>query len=78
MGFMVLTSWWRGDDVQSADTLQSRYSSFEFQNEYMSEEGDRGKYFKEGLPALADNPIFGVGLNNWSYWISNKYSTKRR
>ncbi|MES9884953.1 MAG: O-antigen ligase family protein [Sedimenticola sp.] len=62
--------------VKSWDSLNSRYASFEFENEYMSEEGDRGSYFRKGIPALEDNPIFGVGLNNWSYWISNRYAEK--
>ncbi|MES9901151.1 MAG: O-antigen ligase family protein [Sedimenticola sp.] len=62
--------------VKSWDSLNSRYASFEFENEYMTEEGDRGSYFRKGMPALEDNPIFGVGLNNWSYWISNRYAEK--
>lgn len=56
------------------DSLSSRYESFEFENEYMSQEGDRGSYFRQGWPALEDNPLFGIGLNNWSYWISNRYA----
>ena len=55
------------------DTLSSRYVHFEFTNEYLSEQGDRGSYFRKGWPALKDNPVFGIGLNNWSYWISNRY-----
>ena len=55
------------------DSLSSRYVHFEFENEYLSEQGDRGSYFRKGWPALKDNPLFGVGLNNWSYWISNRY-----
>jgi len=60
--------------VKAWDSLTSRFSTFEFENEYMSEEGDRGSYFRKGLPAIYDNPVFGIGLNNWSYWISNKYA----
>ena len=55
------------------DSLSSRYVNFEFENEYLSEQGDRGSYFRKGWPALKDNPFFGIGLNNWSYWISNRY-----
>lgn len=62
--FMVIKSW---------DTLYSRFAGFDLQNEYLAERGDRGNYFRQGMPALADNPVFGIGLNNWSYWISNRY-----
>lgn len=62
--FMAYKSW---------DSLSSRFVSFEFEKEYLSDEGDRGSYFRKGMPALADNPIFGIGLNNWSYWITNRY-----
>ncbi len=55
------------------DSLSSRFVYFEFENEYLTEKGDRGSYFRQGMPALEDDPLFGVGLNNWSYWISNRY-----
>lgn len=60
--------------AKSWDSLASRFINFEFENEYLSDQGDRGSYFRKGLPALYENPIFGIGLNNWSYWISNKYA----
>ncbi|MDH3464314.1 MAG: O-antigen ligase family protein [Gammaproteobacteria bacterium] len=62
--------------VKSWDTVLTRFASFDFQQEYTTEQGDRGSYFRKGLPALNDNPVFGVGLNNWSYWISNRYAAK--
>lgn len=65
--FMVIKSW---------DTLSSRFQGTSIENEYLTESGDRGSYFRQGWPALADNPIFGVGLNNWSYWISNRYGNE--
>jgi O-antigen ligase len=61
---------------RSWDSLSSRFVGFEIENEYLSEEGDRGSYFRKGMPALADNPVFGVGLNNWSYWITNRYGAE--
>jgi O-antigen ligase len=58
------------------DTLSSRYEIFDFEDQILTEEGGggRGSYFRKGWPALADNPVFGVGLNNWSYWLSNRYA----
>lgn len=63
-----------GMAVKSWDSLSSRFSNFDFENEYLSERGDRGSYFHKGMPAVYENPVFGFGLNNWSYWISNKYA----
>lgn len=60
--------------IKSWDSIASRFMHYDFENEYLTEEGDRGKYFRKGLPGLYDNPVFGIGLNNWSYWVSNKYA----
>jgi O-antigen ligase len=65
-----------GMTYKAWDSLSSRYEGFDFSHEYESEQGDRGSYFRKGWPALQDNPVFGVGLNNWSYWISNRYSNE--
>ena len=62
---MVFKSW---------DSLSSRFEGTSIITEYGSQEGDRGSYFRKGWPALVDSPVFGVGLNNWSYWISNRYA----
>lgn len=64
MTVMVAKSW---------DTIMSRLGGFDLEREYLSDEGDRGRYFRAARPALADNPIAGVGLNNWSWWISKRY-----
>lgn len=58
------------------DSLSARYATFDLKTEYMTEAGDRGSYFRKGLPALEDSPVVGIGLNNWSYWISNKYASQ--
>ncbi len=64
-----------GLSYKAWDSLSSRYVKFDFEHEYASDTGDRGSYFRKGWPALKDNPVFGVGLNNWSYSISNHYGT---
>lgn len=77
LGFMFLVLVvGAGITFKAWDSLSARYESFDLKNEYVSEKGDRGSYFRKGWPAFEDNPIAGVGLNNWSYWISNKYSAK--
>lgn len=60
--------------AKSYDTIMSRLAGFDLQQEYFSEQGDRGGYFRLAAPAIADKPVFGVGLNNWSWWISNRYA----
>lgn len=67
VSLMVFKSW---------DTIMSRLGGFDLEREYMSEEGDRGSYFRQAAPAMEDNPFAGVGLNNWSWWISNRYGAE--
>ncbi len=64
-----------GLSYKAWDSLSSRFVKTDLAFEYTSEKGDRGSYFRKGWPALQDNPVFGVGLNNWSYSISNHYGT---
>ncbi len=59
--------------VKSWDSIMSRLGGFDLGAEYMSEEGDRGTYFRQASPAIADKPFTGVGLNNWSWAISKTY-----
>lgn len=60
--------------AKSFDTIMTRLGGFDLQREYLSEEGDRGQYFRQAAPALAENPVYGFGLNNWSWWIANRYA----
>ena len=69
-GLFVIT----GMGLKAWDSVMSRFQNFNISTEYLSTQGDRGSYFHKAIPAIADNPIFGVGLNNWSYWISNRYA----
>jgi O-antigen ligase len=59
--------------VKSWDTIMSRLGGFDFQEEYLTEEGDRGTYFRQAAPAIEDKPFTGIGLNNWSWSISKTY-----
>lgn len=56
--------------VKSWDSISSRFAGFSIEKEYIQEGGDRGSYFRKAWPAFVDNPVAGVGLNNWSYWIT--------
>lgn len=59
--------------AKSYNTLASRFEGTNLEREYLTEEGDRGTYFRIGIPAIRNGPVFGMGLNNWSYWVANKY-----
>lgn len=60
--------------VKSYDSIMTRLGGFDLEQEYMTDEGDRGSYFRVAAPAIEDNPLWGVGLNNWSWWTSNRYA----
>ncbi|MCC6694560.1 MAG: O-antigen ligase family protein [Candidatus Hydrogenedentes bacterium] len=60
--------------AKSWDTLSSRMQGTNLSEEYFTQEGDRGSYFRMGMPAIRDFPLSGMGLNNWSYWVTNRYA----
>ncbi len=54
--------------------LTVRFSSATLSEEYMDPSYDgRGYYLRMARVILDDRPVSGVGLNNWSYWVSKKY-----
>lgn len=58
---------------KSWDLLAARYGSASLEEEYLDDKSEgRGYYLRQAQVMLADQP-FGVGLNNWSYWVSRKY-----
>lgn len=55
------------------DSLKERYAEASFADEYLDEEQEgRGYYFRVAKVIVADK-FFGVGLNNWSFWVSKQY-----
>ncbi len=63
-GALVYRSW---------DSLKARYGEATLEEEYFDEQMEgRGLYFRFARAIIEDRP-FGVGLNNWSYWVSKKY-----
>ncbi len=52
------------------DTLKARYEEATLAEE---EEEGRGQYIQLARIVLAER-FWGVGLNNWSYWVSKRYS----
>jgi O-antigen ligase len=56
--------------------MQRRYSEASFQEEYFDPTIDgRGVYLRLS-EAIAKDHFFGVGLNNWSYYVSSTYGPR--
>jgi hypothetical protein len=54
--------------------LRERYNEATFQQEIAADQFEnRGQYFHIASAILRER-FFGVGLNNWSYWVSKKYA----
>jgi O-antigen ligase len=67
VGGVLLKSW---------DIVIARYGEASAEDEYQDKHKDnRGRYLRLAAAIIEDKPL-GVGLNNWSYWVSKKYARK--
>ncbi|MBI2425845.1 MAG: O-antigen ligase family protein [Candidatus Hydrogenedentes bacterium] len=62
---------------KSWDTVMERFAGVSLEEEFAAGQGDqkyqgRGMYFELAEAIVADRP-WGVGLNNWSYYVSDYY-----
>ena len=61
---------------KSWETLGSRFTEASLEEEYENRYSQgRGYYIRVALAIVEEN-WFGVGPNNWSYWVSNKYGPR--
>jgi hypothetical protein len=58
---------------QSWERLQARFSQSSLKDEYVGDNIESRGYFLKQAMVIVDERLFGVGLNNWSYWVSKKY-----
>lgn len=58
---------------QSWDSVLSRLQVATLDDEFGQEDRGRGMYFRLAWNIVQDHPE-GVGLNNWSYYVSNQYA----
>ena len=66
-GVLVYGSW---------DTLYTRYTQATLQSEYFDQRTEgRGVYLRWAGEIMHDHP-HGVGLNNWSYYVSREYGPR--
>jgi len=57
------------------ELIKARWSNDSLKKEYLSKTmPDSRGYYLRLARVIADDKFFGVGLNNWSYWVSKKYS----
>ncbi len=73
---LVVTAIVTGIVVKSWHTVQSRYQEATLQEELHGKGQGRGYYLRLAK-AIALDRFFGVGLNNWSYWVSNEYGPQQ-
>jgi hypothetical protein len=55
-------------------SLTSRFEESSLKDEYGNTRNLGRGYYLRVARLIAVNEFFGVGLNNWSYWVSGKYS----
>lgn len=64
-----------GMTYKAWDSLSSRYGERSFQDEYGEDAEGRGVYFRLAS-LIAKDHFLGIGLNNWSYWVTQEYASE--
>jgi hypothetical protein len=59
--------------AKSWETLRERYVESTLEEEYGNKRNMGRGYYIRIATTIARERLLGVGLNNWSYWVSNKY-----
>lgn len=63
-----------GITIKGWHSLTSRFEEVSMKDEYGNKRNLGRGYYLRVARVIAVNEPFGVGLNNWSYWVSGKYS----
>lgn len=63
--------------AKSWETLKARFAESTLEEEYSGTRNQGRGYYIRLAQAIAAERIFGVGLNNWSYWVSNVYGPRQ-
>ncbi len=62
--------------AKSWESIKQRFETSTIASEYGDEHAEsRAYYLRQALVIVEDRPL-GVGLNNWSYWVSKEYGAK--
>ena len=62
-----------GLSFKTWDSLKGRYAEATFKDEYLDDQQEGRGYYLRLAKVIAEDKFFGVGLNNWSFWVSKKY-----
>ncbi|MGN6552837.1 MAG: O-antigen ligase family protein [Verrucomicrobiota bacterium] len=62
--------------AKSWKSLGSRFGEASLEQEYENKHAQGRGYYIRMAAAILDENWFGVGPNNWSYWVSNKYGPR--
>jgi len=62
-----------GLSFKTWDSLSERYAEASFKDEYLDDQQEGRGYYLRLAKAIVTDQFFGVGLNNWSFWVSKKY-----
>ncbi|HEY6167776.1 MAG TPA: O-antigen ligase family protein [Verrucomicrobiae bacterium] len=61
---------------KSWSTIKARFGEATLREEYLDENVEgRGMYLRLAWAIVSERPL-GVGLNNWSYWVSKSYGAR--
>jgi hypothetical protein len=61
---------------KSWKTLSARFAESSFKDEYGNKHNMGRGYYIRLARAISEDRLFGVGLNNWSFWVSNQYGPR--
>jgi hypothetical protein len=61
---------------KSWKTLKARFEESSLKAEYGNKRSLGRGYYLRVAQAIAEDRWLGVGLNNWSWWVSNKYGPR--
>ncbi len=62
-----------GLSFKTWDSLKGRYAEATFADEYLDDQQEGRGYYLRVAKVIVEDKFFGVGLNNWSFWVSKKY-----
>jgi hypothetical protein len=65
-----------GVTAKSWKTLESRFKETNLHEEYGNKRSLGRGYYIRIAEAIIGERVFGVGVNNWSYWASNRYGPR--
>jgi hypothetical protein len=62
--------------AKSWETLSSRFGEATLEQEYENKHAQGRGYYLRMAAAIVEDHWLGVGPNNWSYWVSNRYGPR--